>query len=339
MASEEAIENHNTLFLLDGNVILSAPSSENSDTAFRVHQSLLMRHSGFFRNVLSDVDALEKRDSMPFIRLSTPAERVECLLQYIYGDLTIPLRRLSPSNISTMKHLLQLSTSHDIPQIRTQLIPRLEQDWPSTLFHWDALEVEIDGLKNVWMDDPVPSYFDDYLPEPASAIRLGFECHVPSILPAAFYHLSRLTILQDRRASRKDPECMKHRELSLRTADWGALAASDFIYLMKGQHRLSLAVDEMVLDEPRLYSLPKEHFTQGCSLDGQWEFWNEIKRSCKKTHDILKLLNEHAQQVQSRTDFCYACRLDIQRALKDMRQELWSRLAEYFGFAYRDTLY
>ena len=89
MASEEAIENHNTLFLLDGNVILSAPSSENSDTAFRVHQSLLMRHSGFFRNVLSDVDALEKRDSMPFIRLSTPAERVECLLQYIYGDLCV----------------------------------------------------------------------------------------------------------------------------------------------------------------------------------------------------------------------------------------------------------
>ena len=262
---------------------------------------------------------------------------------YIINSLckisTIPLRRLSPANVRTIKHLLQVSTGFDIPHIRTQLIPRLEQDWPPTLFRWDSLEVEIEGLKNVWKDDPIPSYFDDYLPEPASAIRLGFECDLPSILPAAFYHLSRLTITQDRRALRKDPENVKHSELSRRTADWGALAASDFIHLMKGQLQLSLAVDEMVLDEPRLYSLPKEHFVQGgCSLDGQWDFWNEIKRSCKKTHDVLKMLNECVQRVQSRTEFCCACRLDIQRALKHMRQELWSRLPEYFGFACRDTL-
>ena len=107
MPSEEAIlENHNTLFLLDGNVLLSAPSSENSDTVFRVHQSLLMRHSGFFQNLLSDVDALEKRDGMPSLRLSIPAERVECLLQYIYGDLCvffiIPLTR-------TLNHFIKLA--------------------------------------------------------------------------------------------------------------------------------------------------------------------------------------------------------------------------------------
>ena len=92
MASEEAIvENHNTLFLVDGNVLLSAPSSESSVTAFRVHQSLLMRHSGVFQNLLSDLNGLEKRDGMPSLRLSIPAERVECLLQYIYGDLCVSL--------------------------------------------------------------------------------------------------------------------------------------------------------------------------------------------------------------------------------------------------------
>jgi hypothetical protein len=38
---------------------------------------------------------------------------------------------------------------------------------------------------------------DDYLPEPALAIRLACNCDIPSILPVAFYHLSCISVYYD----------------------------------------------------------------------------------------------------------------------------------------------
>ncbi|KAK2464433.1 hypothetical protein APHAL10511_003581 [Amanita phalloides] len=337
-SEEDLLRNHPVFHFSDGNILILAPFATNAHTVFRVHQSLLARHSTVIRDMLADADGLTIRDGLPSLMLPIPTDRVECLLQFIYGDLNIPLRRLAPNDLSTINRLLQVSTQFNIPHIRKQLVPRVEQDWPPTLFHWDALEIEIEGLKNVWQGDPVPSYFDDYLPEPASAIRLGFECRIPSILPAAFYHLSRLTISQDRRAlNSSDPETLSGHELSLRTADWRLLVASDFISLLKGQRRLSQAVEEMVFDEPRLCSLTKEHAIQGCSIDDQWELWKEIRIMWKNSRDVLHLLNEYAHKVQSWKNICYACRVDIQYALKHMRQEIWSKLAEYFDLKSNDT--
>ena len=87
--------NHDSLYLPDGNVILLAPSSNSSTTTsiprsfavFRVHQSLLSRHSSVIKELLSDRDALEEHDGVPSIHMSDSAEEIECLLKYIYGDL------------------------------------------------------------------------------------------------------------------------------------------------------------------------------------------------------------------------------------------------------------
>ena len=76
------------------------------------------------------------------------------------------------------------------------ILSLLECDWPQSLRQWDNLEDEIAMLESSWMNQsPPPSiHLDDCLPEPAAAIRLARECDVPNILPAAFYHLSRLSI-------------------------------------------------------------------------------------------------------------------------------------------------
>lgn len=361
-ATRQEFENHQSLYLTDGNVILTASSATrpNSFTVFRVHQSLLSRHSSILKEMLADTDAREEHDGVPCIHMSDSEEELECLLKYIYGDLTLPLRRLTPSIVTTVSHLLKLSSKYSIPTIRKQLIPRLEQDWPPTLFHWDTLELEISGLLSLWSDDPLPSYFDDYLPEPASALRLGFECAVPSILPSAFYHLNRLGVFQDRARKREDPENLSRKSLEKRNADWNRLAASDLISLMKGQHHLKYTAKEMVFDEPRLCDLSTHYHTflrgltntgrgrgesekkkekQLCAIDAQWEFWAQVKDDWEaNSNDVLRYLNDRVNTVQTRSEICPSCRTDIQKALKHMRQEIWAKLPFYFDLAKRESL-
>lgn len=53
-------------------------------------------------------------------------------------------------------------------------------------------------MVEIWYDAGNRLYVDDHFPEPTSAIRLARVCDIPDILPAAFDHLSRLSIHNDR---------------------------------------------------------------------------------------------------------------------------------------------
>ena len=83
-----------------------------------------------------------------------------------------------------------------------QVMLRLEADWPQSLWQWDNQEAEIRTMWLNWakrhghgMDI---SYLDDYLPGPISTIALVGDYDIPSLLPSSFYHLSCLSINDDR---------------------------------------------------------------------------------------------------------------------------------------------
>jgi len=70
----------------------------------------------------------------------------------------------------------------------------LEQRWPTTLRGWDEVEKEQDEavsriLHRPWDEDPLGALRMRRLPEPASSILLARECHVPAIIPLAFFNL------------------------------------------------------------------------------------------------------------------------------------------------------
>ena len=153
---------------------------------------------------------------------------------------------------------------------------------PQSLWQWDQIEAE-NRHKREPESEPLP-YVDGYLPEPASAIRLARECDIPHILPAAFYHLSRLSIYDDWAEARQCLDIHSSRyeglDLGRRTAKWSLLTANDFISLPKGRAKLRVAAAER-----RVFELDnhesEDHSSSGCSSLKRSELLLEIRKACR----------------------------------------------------------
>jgi hypothetical protein len=80
---------------------------------------------------------------------------------------------------------LKLATKYQVDDLRARIITQLELDWPTTLDSWEKREDYMQ--KNRSGDDSA----SDIRAHPEPVIRLALECDVPSVLPMAFYDLSR----------------------------------------------------------------------------------------------------------------------------------------------------
>ncbi len=89
----QELQRHSTLYILDGDIALSAPKSalKSSTTSvalvFRVHRRILSYHSVVFSSILSIPvipDSNETYDGVPLVRLTDDADDFESLLKMMY---------------------------------------------------------------------------------------------------------------------------------------------------------------------------------------------------------------------------------------------------------------
>ena len=189
-------------------------------------------------------------------------------------------------------------------RIRERIVEHIEQDWPITLRLWDTLERQIN----------LNSYH--HLPEPASAIRLARECNVPSILPAAFYHLSRLSVFDDGNGA-------YDADSGRRTAEWGLLSAQDLLCLMKGSRRLKVAVCGILSDFPCCES--------DCTTINRLAVFKGIRDACRHSCDILRITRLHIENRPYEGKICYTCYSQVRSNLAEFREELWTNLPNFFS--------
>jgi hypothetical protein len=220
--------------------------------------------------------------------------------------------------------------------LRQRIVTHVEADWPQSLWQWDRLEAEIHSMVHTWPEEhgvyvPNVSHIDDLLPEPASAIRLARECVIPNILPAAFYHLSRLSIHDDRssqHAARNDEAadffCFDGR----RTADWTILSSADYICLLKGRAMLA-AFSQALFTVPRLGNY--EHSNDGCVFSEQAAFLVQIREACRRSPDVLETSRRYLERESFGDQMCSICVMYIQKELRNFRRSLWTKLPQFFG--------
>lgn len=198
--------------------------------------------------------------------------------------------------------------------MREQILRHLESDWPQTLKDWDKLERQIQFMRSESNEQRI----DDHFPEPASAIKLARQFDIPSILPAAFYHLSRLSILDDWDRTHADP-FIPIRNPTKRTAQWGLLSAEDFRCLIfgkavfpEGLRRIMESHDDSPIG-----------LTGKCNPEG---LWNDICDRCLQSADPLALL-----QVESnKSHHCTACTKTLRSKFLKTRREVWDKLGTFF---------
>ncbi|EPQ60290.1 hypothetical protein GLOTRDRAFT_135000 [Gloeophyllum trabeum ATCC 11539] len=195
------VKKHPSLYLSDGNIVLYSAASEGEAVAFCVHRSMLSKVSLIFADMFSlpPSDVNEQHEGRPVVRMQDRASDLEQLLKILYHESSLPMKRLDPQFPSEVKPILQLANKYEITSLRGQIVSRLTEDWPTTLREWDALEKDIATMRETWDErlDYTASgsdfSLDSHLPEPVGALHLAKECEVPQILPAVFYHLSRLS--------------------------------------------------------------------------------------------------------------------------------------------------
>lgn len=223
--------------------------------------------------------------------------------------------------------MLAITTKYQIAQIRDRIVERLESDWPQTIFAWDALEGQIERAKEY---SKVLWDTDDRFPEPASAIRLARDFGIPSILPAAFYQLSRLNIANDHARRRKEADIFNDDDFDERTARWDLLNGDDLLSVMRGQEKLR----DVARRFTRRFLCGKADWSQHCAI-------NQVLSTLSREHgaDTTTDVLEHFRQFtkhyrKDRYDcgwnICDPCDDAADESFDAIREEVWKKLPEYF---------
>lgn len=255
----------------------------------------------------------------------------------------LPHPKLDPRTPDAVRSILLLANKYQVDSIRRRIIERLESDWPQSIQLWDRLEAEIEVMKAPFYDeygnaevDGLP--MDDILPEPASAIRLARDCDIPSILPAAFYHLSRLSIEHDWERARRTPgeytEFSQFYGPKQRTAHWSLFDGEDMRRVLRGKAK--------ILKYARLSAI-----TRMCSGPGDTnlgpgtceflvnglfagELWERLMKFAER--DMAKGLKVIMQEVySSQHKVCHDCLMRSKNCLDG--ETFWSKLPEFFELA------
>lgn len=195
-----SLTRHHDLWFIDGSVVL-----QTGNAIFRVHKSQLSRHSPFFRDLFSlpqptqvDVTAstssqnspvlrIEPSDEIegcPVVRLHDSSEDVANLLTALYDGPAFGNN--DPVDFRVVSGILRLATKYLVDSLRSKAIGHLSEAWPSTLKGWDARE---DAARASELQNGLGA--NGIYPSPISVINLAREVDAPSLLPSAFYDLSR----------------------------------------------------------------------------------------------------------------------------------------------------
>ncbi|KAF9557088.1 hypothetical protein CPC08DRAFT_736881 [Agrocybe pediades] len=166
-------------YFSDGSVVIII-----ENTAFRVHQSLLARHSEVFNGMwgVPQPQQAEKYDGCPCVDLQDSVNDFVDVLRVIYDafhfDKIKPDTSLS-ALITFIAGILRISTKYSMQALRNKCISIIQDKFPSTLRGCD--DVLARGIQYV------PS-------EIVRIIPLARETTVPKVLPWAFYLCAHISV-------------------------------------------------------------------------------------------------------------------------------------------------
>lgn len=137
---------HPDLWFSDGSVVL-----KSDNIMFRVHMSVLSRHSVFFRDMFtlpqpipaasssnSNHSQDETVEGCPVVLLQDSADDLTSLLVALYDGTTFGDN--GREDFKVVAGILRLSSKYMVDSLRTKALTHLTDAWPPTLRGWDIRE-------------------------------------------------------------------------------------------------------------------------------------------------------------------------------------------------------
>ncbi|TRM56920.1 hypothetical protein BD626DRAFT_412807, partial [Schizophyllum amplum] len=288
------------LWLDDGNLVIQAER-----TQFRVHRSVLSRHSVFFRD-LKDIPQPSHSDEAtargcPVIELQDEAEAVEFMLDCIY-DTGRALRKPSYKEL-----LLALRMGHKylVPVLFDNAAKRMHKAFPTELTAWNA-----DDVYNHFdlHDDADGNYFE--LLSVARAVGLE------TVMPALCLHylndasVTYIAVCRDRQP----------------------IDANDVVMLLLGRHQLVFKQTRYTLrwalnEEYGVCETPKK-CDRARSRVRDEAF---VRLEANEAEVVLDQIHLFAPWTYDDIGLCRLCSKTAQNLHTAGRKELWEVLPSIFG--------
>ncbi|TDL17691.1 hypothetical protein BD410DRAFT_754226 [Rickenella mellea] len=336
---------HESLYHSDGDWVIFAPISAGGHMIFRVHKFLLCHHSPIFSDLLTLPQGAEEMremyDGVPALHLTDPAKDLAFLLDVLYDPSALPYEALDPYTPILVRGILSLATKYFISSLRRRIVQQLQKDWPTTLNEWDTLEGHIVAWSPPDPENPMNIWLDGSFPEPASAISISRRFDIPQLLPAAFYHLSRLTVEQDwdhyRDSDFTDQFYHDMIEHKGRSARWRLLGRDDLICLLKGKDTIKkhLEVFENSFSSGNKRCREKD---SDCSNKIRG-IVKRIIRISEESRDPLATFKEygkipefgHSEDPEYEDQVCFSCSRNMKRRMGEWRCDFWDNISDVFN--------
>ena len=232
---------------------------------------------------------------------------------------------------------LSLANKYQMDDLRGRIITIIERDWPVTLAQWEKFNSRMDII----LKSPDNICISNFMPEPASAIRLALECDVPKILPAAYYHLCRIhptKIFTDERHANDN---------SRRTlyARWNLLS-TESVALCLNAH---MKYNEHSFHIRRLFTMTqqrdRDHHADGIGPENCRQI---LLRMCDAyfsayslKHDLLGSLSpfrSDSKTIRSDWGICERCATSLREEVEEIRSRLWNNLPLLFSLGKLSTI-
>lgn len=251
-------------------------------------------------------------------------------------------RYANADSVTTHQNLLRLASKYQMDDILERAVIELATGWPMDLKEWEELDDRIQlGLSLNKTENP-KTLSDKFIPEPVAAIQLAQQHRVLQILPAAYYHLSRISIDDDWDA-RHGAHAVEARTATTAnpfSARWRLLSASELRTILRGRERLAhLAKTKApAVFTPSLggalHKGPRGDDVLAACAKGCEAAWNSFLADFVFTNgDILRALQQNCgSRVLLQAELCTGCMMFVAENGQNLRRAVWEELPRIFDF-------
>ncbi|KAF9446566.1 hypothetical protein P691DRAFT_776773 [Macrolepiota fuliginosa MF-IS2] len=323
--STTALQKDKDVYCDDGNVLLVAGT-----TCFRVHQSLLAKHSSVFHDMFNipQPNSQETFEGVPKVDLQDDPAVVRALLRVIYEPFTSPLKtwltQPTAKSVAEMVGVMSLALKYEIDALRNEIVQQLSSAWPRSIEDWDLLE------KKHEMFSDTPRL------DPAAAIRMARIADLPEILPLAYYCTIQAfpkplmnAVGGGDETSGEDNTSIKEGHAMTHLLDRRDLAA-----LALGREEMGKWVAQYARVKFRTWNCHSSMNQRGFVCSQRIHLrWAEVLEDVTMRRDVLEILREHAGWGTGTfgSILCSPCQSAYVEIMREMRRDFFQALPKIFG--------
>lgn len=236
-----------------------------------------------------------------------------------------------------------MANKYQVDSVRKRVVEIMEDSWPRTFAQWLRQNAELKLLQVLHRAAPSGildgKFFEDCVPEPASAVRIAEDYDIPAILPYAYYRLAATSLKHDlNKLSVVDPVVVSS---SYRGAKWEILQSRELTRVMYGREALVECLGSLQSAFADVTAVTTQYsgrcnqvaacVENGANIVSMWRntIFRDIFFTASHNPDPLHVL-ERLVETMPQWKLCPLCSSFLLQSIRRRQEQLWTSLPSTF---------